>query len=697
MSRRPACETCRKSKLACDHGLPVCSRCSSSGAICIYRTAPFKRRRVDSPAKSGSAEIPDQKRVKKLTRPYSLHSRDSSPSLGARRPPYPNPGFLGSSSHAAIFKHITPDGDHGSTAHVSDLACSATQPQVTGDNHLLSQGADILKQIVTSYPLTAMKDLVLFWLVKGANLALAEPFVAQCAESVSHLFTTQDENWNLVYARRLLQNTARPLVFDADSDLHSFSAQFLAHNSRWETIAIFFAAVSRATIDISFFPSLYATEEEQYPLRRLAMKLCDCALEISLSLDCLNDLQLIVQYENFIVHSYVDGDQSYHTWRKLGDVISSTFALGYHENLETKPGIPPFLIELRKTAFARIYSADKNIAIFLGRPPRMNKRFCHFQIPSCRTVIDDPTETHHDINHWEPDSQAGYRADTRWSALCAFLKEEIWELLQDKHHASCSQRASEIQDQAKAQWQALPAHFRLEGSLKQCTHTPFERDFLAGVRLQHLHVLFLLRLLLLHSLTEPDMAIIETAEQMLALVVEIILLRDQLTNSGTGLIWKVSIYLVFWILPCILIELQVAHYGLPAAGIILLSMLNLHSMSQSGISRTKTLQGLSVFVAEVQIGTIVRPGDPNYALLSKATQTIQRFLDSFQSDPTPHQQHQKQYQHSYPRDVAPHHDEASDDWAAFLEQDTWDFEAGFWQSLADHPSLLAMDPTVPSS
>jgi hypothetical protein len=24
----------------------------------------------------------------------------------------------------------------------------------------------------------------------------------------------------------------------------------------------------------------------------------------------LNDLQLIVQYENFIVHSYVDGDQS---------------------------------------------------------------------------------------------------------------------------------------------------------------------------------------------------------------------------------------------------------------------------------------------------------------------------------------------------------------------------------------------------
>lgn len=59
------------------------------------------------------------------------------------------------------------------------------------------------------------------------------------------------------------------------------------------------------------------------------------------------------------------------------------------------------------------------------------------------------------------------------------------------------------------------------------------------MRLTYLHVLFLLRLLLLHTLTEPDTAIIETAGQMLALVVEIILLREQLTNSGTGLIWKV--------------------------------------------------------------------------------------------------------------------------------------------------------------
>ena len=277
-----------------------------------------------------------------------------------------------------------------------------------------------------------MKDLVMFWLAKGANLALAEPFVNQCTQSVSQLFTYHDENWHLVYARRLLQNSAQQLHFTDSSDLPSFSAQFLDHNSRWETLGIFFAAVTRATIDITFFPSLYTTEQSQYTLRRLCTKLCDFALEISLSLDCLNDLQLIMQYENFIVHSYVDGDQSYYSWRKLGDAISSTFALGYHENIDSKPGIPSFLKELRKAAFARIYSADKNIAIFLGRPPRMNKRFCHFQIPACSNTNGD---------EWTLDAEAGYRADTRWSALCASLKEEIWELLQDKHDPSCAQKS----------------------------------------------------------------------------------------------------------------------------------------------------------------------------------------------------------------------------------------------------------------
>jgi hypothetical protein len=107
---------------------------------------------------------------------------------------------------------------------------------------------------------------------------------------------------------------------------------------------------------------------------------------------------------------------------------------------------------------------------------------------------------------------------------------------------------------------------------------------------------------------------------------------------------------------------------------MLLAMLKQH---MPRAHRTRSLQDLSVFVAEVQIGTIVKAGDPNYALLTKATQTIQRFLDSSHSDP-----------------LAEAGVEGNDEWA-LLSQDLWDFEAGFWQSLADHPSLLTIEPSLP--
>ena len=113
---------------------------------------------------------------------------------------------------------------------------------------------------------------------------------------------------------------------------------------------------------------------------------------------------------------------------------------------------------------------------------------------------------------------------------------------------------------------------------------------------------------------------------------------------------------------------KVAHFGLPAAGILLLAMLRQKNHSNTTpIPWTKTIQDLNVFVAEVEIGTIIRPEDPNYALLSKATQTIQRFLDSVHSKITPQ-----------PR---------NEDWTALLNQDLWDSEFAFWDNMAGHPSL----------
>ncbi|KAJ6447003.1 hypothetical protein O9K51_01778 [Purpureocillium lavendulum] len=182
-------------------------------------------------------------------------------------------------------------------------------------------------------------------------------------------------------------------------------------------------------MDVPYFPFLYTTDSTKRDFRTILMQLISCALDICLSLDCLNDVQLIFQYENFIIHSFMNGDQS--------DVISTTFALGYHENVASKPNTPSFLVELRKTAFARIYSADKNISLFLGRPLRMSKRFCHFQIPD---KPSPPTNGSNAVHEWSDDSAMNYRSETRWSALCASIKEEIMELLFDRGRTDTSEK-----------------------------------------------------------------------------------------------------------------------------------------------------------------------------------------------------------------------------------------------------------------
>ncbi|KAF4883836.1 hypothetical protein CGCF415_v013930 [Colletotrichum fructicola] len=423
-------------------------------------------------------------------------------------------------------------------------------------------------------------------------------------------------------------------------------------------------------MDIAFFPPLFSSEIQKHEFHAMLMRHIVSVLEVCLSMDCLNDLQLFIQYERCIIHSYVDGDQSYNLWRTMGDVISSTFALGYHERMDNKPDTPYFLIQMRKMAFARIYSADKNVSLFLGRPLRMSKRFCHFHLPDTRPLTLPSSEMSPSISQlgpadWLPNSSIDYRSETRWSALCASIKEDMMELLFDRSRADRTAKIAELDRTADEQWRALPDGFRI-GRRPPNHAGPFERDFLFSICLNHLHVKLLLRRLMLSRQSEPDGAVVEIAQKMLSLVVDIVLSRDELANSGTNLSWKV------------------AHYGLPAAGMILLAMAAQLEIPALVTTRAKLLRDLTVLAAEIERGRIVKLEDPNYALSAKAAQTINCFLDSVFNDD---RRHDCALGANLPDSSAQTADEIL--WAEALEPEVWDSELTFWQGLADHPSVFS--------
>lgn len=124
---------------------------------------------------------------------------------------------------------------------------------------------------------------------------------------------------------------------------------------------------------------------------------------------------------------------------------------------------------------------------------------------------------------------------------------------------------------------------------------------------------------------------------------------------------------------------QIAQYGLPAAGIMILAVLKKRQLLGSSSSvRNQSWRNLSVMVAEIQIGTVVRQEEPNYALLSAAAQTIASFLDSESSSFTGQQP------------IPPTEcniNQAPAEFAFNMSPDPWNLEMGFWQELAEHPSF----------
>lgn len=137
---------------------------------------------------------------------------------------------------------------------------------------------------------------------------------------------------------------------------------------------------------------------------------------------------------------------------------------------------------------------------------------------------------------------------------------------------------------------------------------------------------------------------------------------------------------------------QIAYYGLAAAGIISLALLNKSFTTGSeGASPSKAIRDLSVLVVEVETGALVNLEDPNYALLSGAAQTIKNLLDRLLSNEFIRQPNTQPAPD--PLSLSPT-DYIEEDWGHWQRQVLQDFEADFWLNLAEHPFLVGPENDV---
>lgn len=91
---------------------------------------------------------------------------------------------------------------------------------------------------------------------------------------------------------------------------------------------------------------------------------------------------------------------------------------------------------------------------------------------------------------------------------------------------------------------------------------------------------------------------------------------------------------------------------------------------------------MSALVAEITTGAWIQAGEPNFALFSRATQTIRTLLDSLMNGKP--QQEPNAPGSTYSAEAA----SLTEDWNSTIDSHPWEFEIDFWANLAEHPILL---------
>lgn len=63
------------------------------------------------------------------------------------------------------------------------------------------------------------------------------------------------------------------------------------------------------------------------------------------------------------------------------------------------------------------------MSLFLGRPPRIQRKYCNFVLPRSNGWDSGSAGT-----TWQQDLEFDFVSDIRWAGMCAILKEDIVEL-----------------------------------------------------------------------------------------------------------------------------------------------------------------------------------------------------------------------------------------------------------------------------
>ncbi|KAH7130884.1 hypothetical protein EDB81DRAFT_888184 [Dactylonectria macrodidyma] len=611
--RPQACEPCRKRKVACDNGQPICHRCrkASRSNQCQYIVDP--RMSILSPSTPGrslsspaSSHSPPQPRTGSTRTP-------STEDIGPFADPLPcNPsnslGYLGPTSFCNIYEEAE---KNLSIARRNDCGCNPQQAKPVPAIELPELSPQMLETCLVVLRKVPRREEGQRLCSVNANPnelwlhLVGHRTLNSFYDTFGHHLGDDRTGAGLgEISKRMCYNTSQPLSED-EEEPERWWQQFSGLNFRWEALGIIFTYWAFGmNVPTPLRPELlrdprYKSHMTDY------LEAIDVCIEICRSLTNGNSFLLFVLLRRAIIESMRSGDASPLVWRFHGDTVSLLTFLGLHAQADGPNYRPTICSEWKRRLVANIFSIDKALASFTGRPPALGRRYMLTAMPldlADHELLGNKDSLTRamkqlDAGGWNTSGVVFPSTICRARSMIAFFRDELFEIALGHGLETTVDTLLDI--------------LRRENM--------FDSRLL--VHLEHLQNHFFIYRLLIQRGHDSQVDLVAVSFEMVSLALLFWTHLDRLPRIVTDLKWLVMAYAApsGGILSQELLKQSAAPYMVPAGG-------------KQGPSRFAIIEKLFLLVSFLDW---VSPNAPNGDLCRSCKRIIRHVLEKVTQDATP--------------------------------------------------------------
>ncbi|KAL3424538.1 cytochrome P450 [Phlyctema vagabunda] len=600
--REQACEPCRKSKMRCDHSLPICLNCQRRKLVekCIYLPAPETRphvRRSMSAALSTTAGYPRtlSEEAVNHTEPFmsEVSSEEDNPE-GNTSILKPSSGFYGPTSFSAVF--LDNENDLGSNVtsptREEEPVLSPTDYMREANSSHLCLGVKVLSKIPDQSTCQKIFEFYSSVSYQGMDKGFHRQTLAFCMASLWSTFgmilRQPRSSRNLREMAKLLNKNTKSVLKDTacgDAWLASLSGRKL----RWEMLGLLFATLGNTLLTIldtdGFWGSQSGQRGQRCPFALEMKERADECIQLSNQMDNINVLMVSLLFKRSILESQCTGDTSLMLWRQHGDLISATTGLGLHRSRDL-PGSVSISSEMRRRTWAVVFCIDKTLASFTGRPPGLSHRYNSCPLPldlDDEVLLQSKQDLAHavsqlDENGWNTKGELYTATNLRANMIHGLLLSEVLELALGADSQYSDERLMDIKLRNEQTLLQYPSWLHFVKDTDAPQGVQWTR---LGLRFRYLNCCLLLEQISNRRGQGNKQKLLDVAREMLELTVVLWTQRDQFRDQHYDY------------------DFMIMFYGIPSSGVICVELMRQAKQPRSThlhLPRSEVIPNLSLLV-----------------------------------------------------------------------------------------------------